>query len=94
MVLIGSRRGKIGKSRGRGGVKRERIGVVEKKICRFCRDDGVNFDYKEAKRIERFLNERGKILSRRVTGNCAKHQRKIAVLIKRARFLALLPYVR
>ena len=97
MVLIGSfgpRRGKAGKGKGRRGAARERIGVVEKKTCRFCRDDGVNFDYKEVKRIERFLNERGKILSRRVTGNCARHQRKIAVLVKRARFLALLPYVR
>ncbi|PIQ89816.1 MAG: 30S ribosomal protein S18 [Candidatus Omnitrophica bacterium CG11_big_fil_rev_8_21_14_0_20_42_13] len=73
---------------------REHLGIVVKKHCRFCRDGGVNFDYKESKRLEKFLNERGKILSPRITGNCAKHQRKITVLIKRARFLALLPYVK
>lgn len=75
---------------------RELLGVVKKKFCRFCKDKdgGITFDYKEFKRLERFLNERGKILSRRVTGNCARHQRKIAVLIKQARFLALLPYVK
>ena len=73
---------------------RERLRIVDKKFCRFCREKGVDFDYKEIKRLEKFLSDRGKILSRRVTGNCARHQRKIAVLIRRARFLALLPYVR
>lgn len=73
---------------------RDKFRITEKKFCRFCKGEGVDFDYKEIKRMERFLSERGKILSRRITGNCAKHQRKIAVLIKRARFLALLPYVK
>jgi len=74
--------------------ERKELGVVRKKFCRFCREAGVTFDYKDAKRLEKLLSERGKILSRRITGNCAKHQRKIAALIKRARFLALLPYVK
>lgn len=73
---------------------KEQLGVVKKRFCRFCREGGVNFDYKEVKRFEKFMSERGKILSRRFTGNCAKHQRKIAALIKRARFLALMAYTK
>lgn len=73
---------------------KEQLGVVKKRFCRFCREGGVNFDYKEVKRFEKFMSERGKILSRRFTGNCAKHQRKIAALIKRARFLALMVYTK
>ena len=63
-----------------------------KKVCRFC-DQKAKIDYKEPDSLRRFITERGKILPRRITGTCAKHQRKLALEIKRARALALLPYV-
>ncbi|MFC1709463.1 30S ribosomal protein S18 [Candidatus Omnitrophota bacterium] len=65
-----------------------------KKFCRFCKDKTYSIDYKSMNTLERMISERGKILSRRVTGNCAKHQRKICAAIKRARFLSLIPYTR
>lgn len=64
----------------------------KKKVCRFCTQK-LKIDYKEPEALRRFITERGKILPRRITGTCAKHQRKLAVEIKRARVLALLPYV-
>jgi small subunit ribosomal protein S18 len=66
----------------------------KRKFCRFCTDQTKSIDYKEAKRLESFITERGKILSSRISGNCAKHQRIVAESIKRARFLGLLPYRR
>ncbi len=69
-------------------------GVVRKKYCRFCKDKGMKIDYKNLNILERLIGERGKILSRRNTGTCAKHQRKVASAIKRARFLSLIPYTR
>ena len=63
-----------------------------KKKCMFCKDDS-GIDYKNLAVISRFINVKGRITSRRINGNCAKHQRKLAREIKRARFLALLPYV-
>lgn len=63
-----------------------------RKVCQFCGKDNV-IDYKDAAKLRRFISERGKILPRRVTGNCAKHQRAITSAIKRARHLAILPYV-
>jgi len=62
------------------------------KNCYFCKE-GKNPDYKETSILENFLSERGKILSRTKTGVCAKHQRKLSRAVKRARYLALLPYV-
>ena len=64
-----------------------------KKSCRFCLDKTEAIDYKDPIRLKRFITERGKIMPNRLTGNCAKHQRKIAVAVKRARYVALLPYV-
>ena len=69
-------------------------GVIRKKYCRFCKDKVMNIDYKSLNILERLIGERGKILSRRNTGTCAKHQRKVASAIKRARFLSLIPYTR
>ncbi|MDR1747812.1 MAG: 30S ribosomal protein S18, partial [Spirochaetaceae bacterium] len=63
-----------------------------KKVCRFC-SQKARIDYKDAEGLRRFTTERGKILPRRITGTCAKHQRRLAVEIKRARDLALLPFV-
>ncbi|MCX8013567.1 MAG: 30S ribosomal protein S18 [Rectinema sp.] len=67
-------------------------GFFRKKVCRFCTQK-VKIDYKDADLLRRYTTERGKILPRRITGTCSKHQRVLAVNIKRARALALLPYV-
>ncbi len=64
-----------------------------KKVCTFCVDKATSIDYKDTAKLRRFLSERGKILPRRTTGTCAAHQRQLTVAIKRARQIALLPYV-
>lgn len=64
------------------------------KVCAFCADRVEVIDYKDVKRLQRYISERAKILPRRRTGTCAKHQRALAVAIKRARHMALLPFVR
>ena len=74
--------------------KRDAFFAPKKKFCRFCTEKTKTIDYKDAKRLESFITERGKILSSRISGNCAKHQRIVAESIKRARFLGLLPYTR
>lgn len=65
---------------------------ARKKVCGFCVDKVENIDYKDIARLRRYMSERGKILPRRVTGTCARHQRELTIAIKRARHLALLPY--
>ena len=64
-----------------------------RKACRFCTDDARDIDYKELDRLARYVTERGKIIPSRLSGTCARHQRRLAVAIKRARYMALLPYV-
>jgi small subunit ribosomal protein S18 len=64
-----------------------------KRSCRFCAEKVQHIDYKDLDRIGRYVTERGKILPSRLTGTCAKHQRVLTRAIKRARFMALLPYV-
>ena len=65
-----------------------------KKVCAFCSDKEHDYiDYKDIAKLRRYMSERGKILPRRITGNCAKHQRALTVAIKRARHVALMPYV-
>lgn len=64
-----------------------------RKVCSFCMDKVDYIDYKDVARLRRFMSERAKILPRRVTGTCAAHQRELTVAIKRARQIALLPYV-
>ena len=64
-----------------------------KRPCRFCSEKVELVDYKDLDRIGRYVTDRGKIIPSRLTGTCAKHQRRLAVAIKRARFMALLPYV-
>ena len=73
-------------------VKRERGRKPKKKICSFCVDKVETIDYKELTKIRRYTTERGKILPRRISGNCAKHQRRVTLAIKRARIVALLPF--
>ena len=63
-----------------------------KKVCIFCADKVDYIDYKDAK-LRKFISERGKILPRRISGTCAKHQRQLTVAIKRARHIAILPYI-
>ena len=70
-----------------------RRGPGPRKVCRFCSDKVEDIDYKELNRIARYVTERGKMIPSRITGTCARHQRKLAVAIKRARYMALLPYV-
>lgn len=66
---------------------------AKRKVCAFCVEKAKEIDYKDAQRLRRYVTDRGKILPRRVSGNCAGHQRVLAVAIKRARELALLPYM-
>ena len=75
--------------------KRRRAGrkmFSRHKVCRFCADKEIDIDYKDAKTLRIFLTERCKIIPRRISGNCAKHQREVATAVKRARMLAILPY--
>ena len=71
---------------------RRRGGRRRKKVCVFCADKDAVIDYKDTNKLKRYVSERGKILPRRITGNCAKHQRALTVAIKRARHVALMPY--
>ena len=64
-----------------------------KKVCTFCADGIDHIDYKDTKRLQKCTSERGKILPRRISGTCAKHQRQLTLAIKRARHVALLPYI-
>ncbi|MDD3164899.1 MAG: 30S ribosomal protein S18 [Oscillospiraceae bacterium] len=64
-----------------------------RKVCSFCVDKVTTIDYKDTAKLRRYLSERGKILPRRTTGTCAAHQRQLTIAIKRARSIALLPYV-
>jgi small subunit ribosomal protein S18 len=72
---------------GRGG-----RGFGRRKVCRFCAEKGLKVDFKDANTLKYYVTERGKIIPRRISGNCAKHQRQVAAAIKRARMVALLPY--
>jgi small subunit ribosomal protein S18 len=75
--------------------KKERSGLpLRKRFCRLCVDKVKALDYKDARRLEAFIKERGKIVSTRSSGNCAKHQRMLTEVIKRARYISLLPYAR
>ncbi|NLK86705.1 MAG: 30S ribosomal protein S18 [Clostridiaceae bacterium] len=74
---------------GKGGMRMRR---ARKKVCSFCVDKVTDIDYKEVAKLRKFISERGKILPRRISGNCAKHQRQLTVAIKRARTVALLPF--
>ncbi len=72
--------------------RKMRRSFVRQKVCRFCADSTLELDYKDAKTLRIFLTERSKIIPRRISGNCAKHQRRLTLEIKRARHVALLPF--
>ena len=65
----------------------------KKKVCAFCADKVAEIDYKDIAKLRRYVSERAKILPRRISGTCAKHQRQLTIAIKRARHIALLPYL-
>jgi len=73
-------------------LRRERGRKPKKKVCSFCQDKVEHIDYKQYDKLGKFITERGKILPRRITGNCAHHQRQLTKAIKRARLVALLPF--
>jgi small subunit ribosomal protein S18 len=80
--------GRSGERGGRGG----RRPGGRRKVCRFCADKSLAVDYKDVRTLQSFITEGGKIVPSRTSGNCAKHQRQLAVAIKRARVIALLPF--
>jgi len=75
----------------RAATKKERR--PKRKVCNFCAEKVDGIDYKDATRLRKYISERGKILPRRISGNCAKHQRGLTTAVKRARIIALLPFV-
>ena len=74
-------------------VKKKKRVFHRRKVCRFCADSKIEIDYKDQKLLKYFITERGKIIPRRISGTCSKHQRILTHAIKRARTIALLPYV-
>ena len=81
-----------GTGRDRGDRDRDRPRIFRKKLCRFCSDKAVQLDYKDVEAVQKFLTEKGKIIPRRITGNCSKHQRRLARAIKRSRHSALVAF--
>ena len=91
----GGRSGGGGRGRGRGRDDRGprgRRGPGRRKVCRFCAEKGIRIDYKDTRVLGSFISDRGKIIPSRITGNCARHQRRLTTAIKRARSVALLPF--
>lgn len=72
--------------------RRGKLTYHRRKICRFCADKSLKIDYKDPRALRYFTTERGKIIPRRISGNCARHQRMLTLAIKRARNIALLPF--
>lgn len=77
------------KGEGKANLKFRR---AKKKVCAFCVDKVTHIDYKDVAKLKKYISERAKILPRRISGNCAKHQRQLTAAIKRARHIAFLPY--
>jgi len=77
----------------KGPASKDNTQIRKKRNCRFCESDENYIDYKDEKKLHRFVTEQGKIIPKRITGTCAKHQRQLVQAIKRARHLALLPFV-
>lgn len=82
---------KFGKKDDKKRRKKPRL-IARKRTCRFCADKKLTIDYKDAKALSPFISERGRLTPRRLTGNCAKHQRDVTAAVKRARILAIIPY--
>ena len=87
--------GDRGRGRGRGGDGEKGGGkrsFSRRKVCKFCADRAILIDYKDPQTLKYYITNRGKIVPRRISGNCAKHQRKVSLAIKRARMIALMPF--
>ncbi|MFT8315447.1 MAG: 30S ribosomal protein S18 [Clostridium sp.] len=84
-----SRDGRDGRDSRKGGPRGRRM---KRKVCSFCMDKADHIDYKDINKLRKYITERGKILPRRISGNCAKHQRMLTEAIKRSRNIALLPF--
>jgi small subunit ribosomal protein S18 len=76
----------------RSGTDRKKKTFLRRKVCRFCTDKKLDIDYRNPRLLRYSITERGKIIPRRISGNCAKHQREVTVAIKRARNIAILPF--
>ena len=88
-----SDRGDRGDDLDKGGDDKGRgRGFSRRKMCRFCADEAVTIDYKNPSLLKHFITERGKLTPRRISGNCAKHQRALALAVRRARMIALVPF--
>jgi len=97
MEIEEERYGKKGKGAKGAGDKGDKGGArkrtfARRKVCRFCADKNVAIDYKDPQTLKYFITDRGKIIPRRISGNCAKHQRKVGTAIKRSRMIALMPF--
>jgi len=90
--MAGDRRGGGEPRRDRGNTGPRRRAIGRRKVCRFCAEKSIRIDYKDWRALGHFVTERGKIIPRRITGACARHQRRLTTAIKRARVVALLPY--
>ncbi len=84
--------GSNGEPRGRDSQRRGRFGVRPPRVCPFCKAKAQAIDFKQADQLRRYLTDRGKIKARRKIGTCSRHQRMLAIAIKRARHVALLPF--
>ncbi|HKA30121.1 MAG TPA: 30S ribosomal protein S18 [Candidatus Binatia bacterium] len=82
----------MARERSGGARPPRRRGMGRRKVCRFCADKTMLIDYKDARTLGTFLSERGKIIPARITGTCARHQRRLTIAVKQARTVALLPY--
>jgi SSU ribosomal protein S18P len=80
---------KTAKPAGTGFIRRT---YTRKKVCRFCADENLKIDYKDSRLMRNFVSERGKIMPRRITGNCAYHQRRVSKAIKMSRIVSIMPY--
>lgn len=85
----GEREERGGEGGARGG---DRGGFRRRKVCRFCSEKDATIDYRDVSSLRFYISERGKVVPRRISGNCAKHQRKMAIALKRGRAIALIPF--
>lgn len=81
-----------GRGPGKGGGGQRGGNFTRRKMCRFCADEGTTIDYKNVAMLKHFITERGKLVPRRISGNCARHQRALALAVRRARMIALVPF--
>ena len=81
-----------GRGAGNGEDRDKKRPVGRRKLCKFCGDETIKIDYKDAGLLKYFITDRGKLVPRRISGNCAKHQREIATAVNRARMIAMMPF--